>query len=211
LLPDGSALVVGGSDHTGRLLASAESFDPIAGQWSDAPGLGTARSGHTATVLRDGRVLVVGGAGGPVDSHGLLASAELYGVPPPGTITPAYTGSWFDPAQSGHGLHLEVLPGNKFLAAWFTFNPAGTEQAWFLGVGDYVGNTATVTQVAQPTGGRFIPKFDPGQVVNNPWGTLKFTFSDCNHGRVDFDSVRGYGSGSMSLTRLTQPAGLGCP
>jgi hypothetical protein len=29
-----------------------------------------------------------------------------------------------------------VLPGNKFLAAWFTFNPAGTEQGWFLGGGD---------------------------------------------------------------------------
>ena len=26
-------------------------------------------------------------------------------------ITPAFTGSWFDPAQSGHGLHIEILSG----------------------------------------------------------------------------------------------------
>jgi len=28
---------------------------------------------------------------------------------------------------------------------------------------------------------------------------------------VDFSSVAGYGTGSMNLTRLTQPAGLACP
>ncbi len=48
------------------------------------------------------------------------------------------------------------------------------------------------------------------RVVNKPWGTLKFTFTDCNHGRVEFASSAGYGAGSMNLTRLTQPAGLTC-
>ena len=52
--------------------------------------------------------------------------------------------------------------------------------------------------------------FDRRQVVVNPWGTLTFIFTDCDHGRVDFSSVAGYGSGSMNLTRLTQPAGLAC-
>ena len=65
--------------------------------------------------------------------------------------------------------------------------------------------------VFQATGGRWIPNFDPGRVVNSPWGTLTFTFADCNHGRVDFNSTTGYGSGSMNLTRLTQPVGLTCP
>jgi hypothetical protein len=44
------------------------------------------------------------------------------------------------------------------------------------------------------------------------WGTLTFTFTDCNSGRVDFTStVPGYGNGSMNLTRLTLPDGLTCP
>jgi hypothetical protein len=119
---------------------------------------------------------------------------------------PAFTGSWFDPAQNGHGLLVEVLANSQFLAAWFTFNPAGTQQSWFLGVGSYSGNTATISQVIQPTGGRWIPNFDPSHIVNNAWGTLTFTFTDCNHGKVDFASTLGYGSGSMNLTRLTQPA-----
>ncbi|MBS0556914.1 MAG: right-handed parallel beta-helix repeat-containing protein [Proteobacteria bacterium] len=129
-----------------------------------------------------------------------------------GMIGPAYTGSWYDPAQSGHGLAVEVLNGNQFLAYWFTFSPDGTRQAWFLGVGTYIGNTATVTTVDQPAGGRWIPNFDPNKVVHQPWGKMTFTFTDCNHGRVDFNSaIAGYGSGHMDLTRLTQPAGLSCP
>jgi hypothetical protein len=50
-----------------------------------------------------------------------------------------------------------------------------------------------------------------GSELEGPYHTLTFTFTDCNHGTVDFDSVLGYGAGSMNLTRLTQPASLSCP
>jgi len=128
----------------------------------------------------------------------------------PFEIGPGITGAWFDPSQSGHGLFAEVLTEGRFYVTWFAFNPSGTEQSWFTGVGTYSGNTATVTEVLQPTGGRWIPNFDPAGVVRNAWGTLTFTFTDCNHGRVEFNSVAGYGNGSMDLTRLTLPAGLAC-
>lgn len=127
------------------------------------------------------------------------------------SIGPGFTGSWFDPAQSGHGLMLEVLSEHRVLAMWFAFNPEGTEQSWFGGVGTYSGATATITDVALPTGGRWLPNFDPNTIVRNAWGTLTLTFTDCNHGKVEFSSVHGYGSGSMNLLRLTQPAGLVCP
>jgi hypothetical protein len=141
-----------------------------------------------------------------------IGAFELQPVTTPSvSIGPGFTGSWFDPAQSGHGLMLEVLPDHRMLAMWFAFNPEGTQQSWFGGVGTYSGATATITDVALPTGGRWIPNFDPNAIVRNPWGTLTITFTDCAHGRVDFNSVRGYGRGSMNLLRLTQPAGLACP
>ena len=127
------------------------------------------------------------------------------------SIGPGFTGSWFDLAQSGHGLMLEVLSEHRLLAMWFAFDPGGDAQSWFGGVGTYSGATATIIDVAQPAGGRWIPNFDPNSIVRSPWGTLTFTFTDCNHGRVDFNSGLGYGSGSMNLLRLTQPAGLTCP
>jgi hypothetical protein len=146
---------------------------------------------------------------GPKPDIGAFESqpAPLNGV----SIGPGFTGSWFDPAQSGHGLMLEVLSDHRLLAMWFAFNPEGNQQAWFGGVGTYSGNTATISDVALPTGGRWIPNFNPDAIERKPWGTLTLTFSDCNHGKVDFSSVRGYGSGSMNLLRLTQPAGLTCP
>ncbi len=131
--------------------------------------------------------------------------------PLPITIGPGFTGTWYDPTQSGHGIFVEVLDGNLFAAYWFAFTPDGTQQSWFGGVGNYSGATATIAHVNQPGGGRWIPNFNPANVVLQPWGGFAFTFSDCNHGRVDFNSGLGYGAGHMDLTRLTKPAGLSCP
>lgn len=126
-------------------------------------------------------------------------------------ITGGFTGAWFDHTQGGHGIFLQVLQNDILLASWFTFTPDGTQQAWFNGTGAIVGDTAVVT-ADLTTGGRWIPNFDASTVVNNPWGTLTFQFTDCDHGRVDFASTYpGYGSNHMDLERLTQPVGVSCP
>jgi plastocyanin len=126
-------------------------------------------------------------------------------------ITAGFTGAWYDPAQSGHGIFLEVLQNNQLLAWWFTFSPDGTQQSWFGNIGAINGTTATI-DAQQTQGGQWIPNFNPANVTRPSWGTLTFSFTDCNHGRVDFSSsVVGYGEGHMDLTRLTQPAGLACP
>ena len=57
-------------------------------------------------------------------------------------------------------------------------------------------------------GARFPPNFDATNARQHGWGTLTFSFSDCNHGHVDWNSsAPGYGSGGMDLTRLTLPRG----
>ena len=127
-------------------------------------------------------------------------------------ITAGFTGAWYDPNQSGHGIFLEVLPNNQILAWWFTFAPDGT-QAWFGNVGgiDPATNTATV-EALKAQGGAWIPNFNPANVTQPIWGTLVFSFTDCDHGRVDFNSVApGYGQGHMDLTRITHINGLACP
>ena len=125
-----------------------------------------------------------------------------------GSIDATFTGSWYDPAQSGQGLFLEVLPDHRMMAFWFTFDPAGTQQAWLVGTGTYTGNVATIDSVAMPTGGRWIPNFDATKIVDNTWGSMTLTFDGFDRGKVEFKSVLGYGTGSMNLTRLTRPAGI---
>ena len=64
VLADGSMLVTGGfGTHLGTIgtVASAAIYDPSSGTWSGAGEMATVRVDHTATLLSDGRVLVVGG------------------------------------------------------------------------------------------------------------------------------------------------------
>jgi hypothetical protein len=168
--------------------------------------LGTALAAHAIDIGND----VQGCSPNPqwrqsLDIVGVSVSGEA-SVPPLVPIDGSMTGAWYDAAQSGHGIFIEVLPDNRLLAWWFAFNPEGTQQTWFGGVGSYSGDSGTITDVVQSTGGRWIPNFDKSQVVNHAWGSLAFTFTGTNNGRVEFDSVLGYGSGSMELMRLTQPA-----
>ncbi len=82
LLFDGRVLVTGGTSHEAssegnRFVArdTVELFDSKANQWRAGASMLQSRNWHTATLLDDGRVLVVGGAR-EQKSH--LATAELY-------------------------------------------------------------------------------------------------------------------------------------
>jgi len=65
LLADGRVLVSGGTTPSSRPrgLSSVEVYDPVSGEWSLTVPLSVERSGHSATTLTDGTVLVAGGFG----------------------------------------------------------------------------------------------------------------------------------------------------
>jgi N-acetylneuraminic acid mutarotase len=78
LLANGKLLVAGGFDSAASsgevFLNSAELYDSATKSWSPTGSLATRRYYHTATLLRSGKVLVVGGYNNPIP----LSSAELY-------------------------------------------------------------------------------------------------------------------------------------
>jgi hypothetical protein len=94
-LPNGRILVAGGApqpDDTSA-IASAEIYDPTTGTWSATGGMVTPRVSHTATLLRNGTVLVAGGfcpgsyikgcptlgdPDGAIDPSGAISLAEIY-------------------------------------------------------------------------------------------------------------------------------------
>ncbi|HWR15861.1 MAG TPA: kelch repeat-containing protein [Terriglobales bacterium] len=119
LLPDGRVLIVGGRNNncTGNCpvysLSSAEIYDPATGNFTTTGSLHISRFNHTATLLTNGKVLVLGGQstddlGGQTDQ---VATAEIYD-PATGQFTLAGN---LVLARSGHTVTL--LNNGKLLLA----------------------------------------------------------------------------------------------
>ena len=81
LLPDGRVFIAGGSAWDGsgwQPLSSTELYDPASRTFVPAGSMGTPRSGHTATLLNDGRVFITGGGGSVSGVPAELTSSVLY-------------------------------------------------------------------------------------------------------------------------------------
>ncbi|PWU09015.1 MAG: hypothetical protein C5B50_28095 [Verrucomicrobia bacterium] len=120
MLPNGKVLVAGGYNYpsVAGYPAAAELYDPATGQWTATGQMNSPRASHTATLLPNGKVLVVGGA-----DDSVLSSAELYD---PSTGVWTTTGSLGTPR---HSHTATLLPNGKVLVSggYFTGALATTE------------------------------------------------------------------------------------
>jgi hypothetical protein len=162
LLPDGRVLIAGGEtfdagSYSGRVLASAELYDPAAGTFGTTGSMSTQRIWEAVAPLPDGEVLFAGGNTG-AGYTGDLSSAELYD---PATGRFGMTGSML----AGWGESATVLQDGLVLVLGETRNlPIGSLPAFlplaelydpaagtFSMTGAYVapGGTATLLQDGQ--------------------------------------------------------------
>ncbi len=116
LLPDGRILVAGGLEIVGKVkkgedpdniaIASTLLVDPVAGTVTEGPAMGTARAGHVAAALEDGRVLIAGGVNADSEE---IRSAEIYD---PATGTFSETGRLTAPRTTASA---SLLPDGRIL------------------------------------------------------------------------------------------------
>lgn len=143
---------------------------------------------------------------------GMAGTINIVGTPAPFAIGPSLSGNWYNPQQDGHGFQFEVLqsPANAATAFWYVFDN-NRNQAWINGAGQIDGNRI-VMNAGRRLGARFPPNFVSSEAASTPWGTLTFTFSDCNHGHVDWTTTDPSFTpgGGMDIQRLTQIAGTTC-
>jgi hypothetical protein len=137
------------------------------------------------------------------------AQAQPFPASEPVGLRGDISGSWYDPAQSGHGLMLEVIDRGLTVVTWYTFDPNG-QPLWLAGAGRVQGSVLEVP-VQTVSGGRFPPLFDPNAVQRQAWGTLRIEFAGCDEATLRWTpSAAGYAAGSMPLKRLSTIQGARC-
>lgn len=149
LLLDGRVLIAGGSGLAAdgsdcATLRSAELFDPASGTFSPTGDMTASRFAHTATTLKDGKVLIAGGVDVSEDPDNgcteefIFASAELYD-PTTGVFSP--TGSM---SFSRWDATATLLPDGRVLISG-GFSDGGFQQVI----------TLATAEVYDPTTGTF--------------------------------------------------------
>lgn len=154
LLDDGTVLIAGGSTQKehgggGSPTSAAELYDPVAGAFLPAPSLTHPRLAHTATLLPDKRILVVGGLGREDERRGAHAvvSSELYD---PAAKRWLPTASPIGPpaSEANRDMRVWLFAGNH-TATLLSAKPCGTSCGDVLVIG---GDRPASPQLFEPPG-----------------------------------------------------------
>lgn len=127
----------------------------------------------------------------------------------PPSIRADISGSWYNPDQSGHGLMVEVLDQQRAVVAWYTYDGMGAP-LWLIGNGTIRGQEMTIDLGAY-SGGRPPSGWAEGDLLGEPWGTVRLDFTGCNTANLTWESTHpDFGSGELPLQRLTRLQGESC-
>jgi hypothetical protein len=141
-----------------------------------------------------------------------LIRADLPGADPAGAVTKAcHSGNWFNPAQSGHGIFLDVFhigEERQLMTVWYVYDHG--QPIFLVGAGPIDGDHANVT-LGTSRGPQFPPNFRTTDLIRSVWGSATVRFVDNDHASIDWTpQVSGFSAGHLDLTRLTTQIGRAC-
>lgn len=78
------------------------------------------------------------------------------------------------------------------------------------GYREFDGNTLTVGNLYTATGTAWGSGFDADDVTITTWGAVEMVFNSCGSATVTYNSVTGFGSGTLNMQRITNLMGIPC-
>lgn len=127
------------------------------------------------------------------------------------TVQSGHSALWYDPARDGEGWVLEILPDDRALLYWFTYDDEGN-QRWLQAVGSITdgeeGPAIEFPELYVTRGAEFGSGFDPNNVEREVVGVAAMTFEECDNGTFSYTAFGQ--SQTIQVQRLTQTMAAGC-
>jgi hypothetical protein len=118
-------------------------------------------------------------------------------------------GTWFQPDNDGHYVVVNRKLPTELVVIWMTFDRRG-KQAWVYSIAEFDGGAAADPAFISRDGVLDQDGVPRGQQAE-AWGRMQITFDSCDHATLQFASdSEAFGSGTVSLSRLSQVDSLGC-
>ncbi|MDX2416322.1 MAG: hypothetical protein QNK19_02560 [Xanthomonadales bacterium] len=153
----------------------------MTGEWSNQPGIYE----KTLKVVRLGDV-----------------AGDYCAQQTPSVMSDSITGSWYDPATSGQGFSIHKITEQTGAVYFYGFDSVGAP-LWLLGTWNsplLAGETVEF-EMHRFTGGTFT-EVNPGEIVEEPWGTMSLRMDDCGVAYAEMDGLDG-----KQIFFMQQPAG----
>lgn len=121
------------------------------------------------------------------------------------------SGTWYNAAQNGHGVSIEVIDERRAIAFWYVYDPNGQPIHLYV---DGLINGRTISGTAYRASGMRFGRFDPATLNLDIWGQVDLDVLSCHSVRMRYTgngpAGAGYGSGEITLGRLSQLRDLPC-
>ncbi len=141
----------------------------------------------------------------------LVIVSVVGSVPALAQVPSGISGAWYNPAQNGHGVSIEVLDAGRAIAFWYVYDRDGRPVHLYLD-GRIEGQQIRGTAYAG-SGMRF-GAFDPASFNLDTWGQVELDVHSCRDLTLRYAGQgalgAAFGSGEVHLQRLVQLRGLGC-
>lgn len=138
----------------------------------------------------------------------LIFSVSVHAI----DVKPSLSGSWFNPAQNGHGFSIEVIDQDTTVVYWYVYDH-DREPIFLVGVGKNQGSKV-VADVYYQDGLKF-GEFNGNDLNQRRWGSLTLDFHSCDRSTLSYNSNMEhsgevFGSGTIELEKLLSIAGNKC-